>query len=88
MDILKVRFFKAVLSGKLGVNDSNGITVTRKEFINYFSDITLSYVTIFLPASTIDKGRITASQTKFLIRVKPGVYRLHPEAINIYSNSL
>lgn len=84
MDILRVRFFNAAISGDLGYTDSQGITITLKEFINYFTDINSEYVRIFLPAATIEKGRTEASCTQYLFRVRRGVYRLHPEVIDIH----
>lgn len=84
MDILKVRFFNAVMSGELGACDKRGITITLKEFVNHFTDIEPGYLNCFLPAATIEKGRTAANYTKYLFRVKRGIYRLHPDAIDIY----
>lgn len=86
MDKLKVRFFKAIMAGELGSNDKLGITITLKEFINYFTDIKPAYLNYFLPAATIEKDRTAANHTKYLFRVKRGIYRLHPEAIKNHMN--
>ena len=78
---LKDSFRDAVASGKLGVSDGFGTVVTLKEFKEYFQDIETGYITSFMPASVIEVGQSTATHTKFLFRIKKGVYRVHPAAI-------
>ena len=82
---LKERFLNAVLSGELGRRDEQGIIVELREFKKYFSDVPANYAHTFLPAATIEIGQSSMSHTKFLFRVQKGVYRLHPDAINLIS---
>lgn len=76
---LKDRFLAAVISGELGHRDEHGILVELKEFKQYFRDIPSDYVGSFLPAATIEPGRHHMTHTKYVFRVKPGVYRIHPD---------
>lgn len=80
---LKDRFLEAVLQGELGLVTDRGIEFTLKEFKAVFSDITSDYVNSFLPAATIEAGRVEMSHTKFLFRLRKGVYLLHPDALEI-----
>lgn len=80
--ILKERFFSAVNAGELGYRDEYGIVVELKAFKRYFSDVPRSYVNAFLPAATIEPGRTFITDTKYLYRIRPGVYRLHQDALN------
>jgi len=85
---LKQRFLQAVVSGELGVLDDQGVIVTLKDFRDYFSDIKTQYVMSFLPAATIEVGQQSASHTKFVFRLRKGVYRVHPDAIEVYIEQL
>lgn len=85
-NLLKMRFFDAVASGHLGTTDDNGTIITMKEFRTYFSDITSQYVNSFLPASTIEVGQCTPTHSRFVFRIRAGVYRLHPDVIDAYLN--
>jgi len=78
---LKQRFLIAVEKGELGREGAQGVIVTSKEFKLYFSDIKSQYVTSFMPASTIEPGRSIMTHTKFLFRIRKGVYRLHPDLL-------
>ena len=78
---LRTRFIKAIASGELGKVDEQGIVFTLKEFKLYFSEIKTDYINSFLPASTIESGRIDMSHTKFLFRIRKGVYRVHPDLL-------
>ncbi|MFK5947839.1 MAG: hypothetical protein QM500_03580 [Methylococcales bacterium] len=79
--LMKKRFFNAVVSGNLGSVDDTGIIVELKQFKAFFDDIESDYINSFLPAATIEKGRLDFSHTKYLFRVRKGVYRIHPDAI-------
>jgi len=77
-NLLRSRFINAIASGELGRVDEQGIIFTLKEFKLYFAEIKTDYINSFLPASTIETGRIEMSHTKFLFRIRKGVYRVHP----------
>jgi len=79
---LKDRFIEALKNGELGTTDDQGTMITLQEFREYFSDIKTQYSLSFLPAATIEPGQRTMSHTKFVFRVRKGVYRVHPDAIN------
>lgn len=81
---LKDRFLKAVSSGELGEVDDYGVIVSLKQFKSYFRDITSDYVNSFLPAAVIETGQHSTTHTKFLFRIRKGVYRVHPDAIEEY----
>jgi len=78
---LKHRFLEAVVNGELGSRENSGIIVTLKAFKHYFNDIKTDYVNSFLPAATIETGQRTITQTKFLYRVKKGVYLVHADVL-------
>ncbi len=78
---LKDRFIEAVISGELGKIDDYGVTVSLKEFKKYFSDIKSDYLNSFLPAATIEVGQYSATHTKFVFRVKKGLYRVHNDLL-------
>ena len=54
-----------------------------EEFKEYFSDVKTDYINSFLPASTIEPGRSTVSHTRFLFRLRNGVYLVHADAIQV-----
>jgi len=81
---LKIRFLEAVSGGDLGEFDDSGVIVTLKEFKSYFKDVKSDYVNSFLPAAVIEAGQKTATHTKFLFRVRKGVYRVHPDAMDAH----
>jgi len=78
---LRSRFINAISSGELGRVDEQGIIFTLKEFKLYFAEIKTDYINSFLPASTIEAGRMEMSHTKFLFRMRKGVYRVHPDLL-------
>jgi len=78
---LRSRFINAIITGKLGKVDEQGIIFTLKEFKQCFSEIKTDYINSFVPASTIESGRIEMSHTKFLFRIRKGVYRVHPDLL-------
>ena len=78
---LRSRFISAIASGALGRVDEQGITFTLKEFKLYFAEIKTDYINSFLPASTIESGRMQMSHIKFLFRIRKGVYRVHPDLL-------
>lgn len=84
---LKERFLAAVLSGVLGRRDEHGIVVELKEFKKYFSDVPRDYAGSFLPAATIEPGRYSMTSTKYMFRVRQGVYRVHPELTHFSSQT-
>ena len=79
--LLKDRFLEAVAKGELGTPENGGIVVTLKAFKAYFSDIESSYISSFLPAATFEPGQCTVSHTKYLFRVRRGVYRVHADVL-------
>jgi len=78
---LKDRFIGAIKKGELGVIDDQGVVFTLKEFKVVFCDIKTDYINSFLPAATIEPGREMISRTKFLFRIRKGVYRVHPDLL-------
>jgi len=79
---LKKRFLEAISNGDLGQKDEFGAIVSLKEFKSYFKDVRSDYVNSFLPAAVIEVGQRTATHTRFVFRVKKGVYRVHPGVID------
>ena len=84
---LKFRFLEAVKLGNIGEFDEYGIVFTLIEFKKYFSDIKTDYVNSFLPASTIEIGRNTPTNTKFVYRVRKGVYRVTYDTLDAYTDN-
>lgn len=78
---MKERFLNAVISGELGKQDEFGVVVTLKEFKSYFCDMQTGYINSFLPAAVIETGQHSITNTKYVFRLKAGVYRVHPQAI-------
>jgi len=79
---LKKMFLNAIITGEIGKNIKGSIFIETGEFKNYFKQAIFSnYIGTFLPAATIEKGRSEATHTKYLFRVKRGVYRVHYGAI-------
>lgn len=78
---LKERFLSAVNNGELGSVDDRGVIVTLKEFKRHFTDIKTQYVTSFLPAATIEPGQVSMTHTKFVFRLRKGVYLVHCDAL-------
>ena len=83
--LLKNRLIEAIVSGELGSVEDMGIVFTLKEFKSVFHDIKTDYINSFLPAATIEPGRETMTRTKYLFRISKGVYRVHPDLLDLYS---
>ena len=81
---LKDRFLFAVVNGEIGHIENSGVIVSLKEFKKHFNDITSDYINSFLPAATIEPGQRSATKTKYVFRVKKGVYLVHPEVLDDY----
>jgi hypothetical protein len=78
---MKERFLNAIIAGELGKQSDFGVIVTLKEFKQYFQDTHTGYVNSFLPAAVIETGQYSVTPTRYVFRVKNGVYRVHPQAI-------
>jgi hypothetical protein len=78
---LKDRFVDALKTGELGVISDRGITFTLQEFKIVFADIETDYINSFLPAATLEPGQKTMTHTKFLFRLRKGVYLVHPDLL-------
>ncbi|MDH5765906.1 MAG: hypothetical protein OEZ38_07815 [Gammaproteobacteria bacterium] len=78
---LKEKFLNAIIAGELGTPGDYGAIVNLADFKHYFKDIGTDYVNSFMPAAVIETGQYAATHTRFLFRVKRGVYRVHPDAI-------
>lgn len=78
---LKKRFLDAVSSGDLGDMDDFGVVVSLKQFKSYFKDVKSDYINSFLPAAVIETGQYSFTHTKYVFRVRKGVYRVHPGAL-------
>lgn len=85
---LKNRFLEAISNGDLGEVDDFGVVVSLKQFKSYFNDVTSDYVNSFLPAAVIETGQLTATHTKYLFRIRKGVYRVHQDAVEEYREML
>jgi len=81
---LKDRFLIAVVNGEIGRIENSGVIVSLKEFKAHFNDVTSDYINSFLPAATIEPGQRSITNTKYLFRVKKGVYLVHPEVLENY----
>jgi len=68
--LLKDRLIEAIVSGELGVIEGRGIVFTLKEFKSVFMDIKTDYINSFLPAASIEPGRESMTQTKYLFPIR------------------
>ncbi len=84
---LKKRFLEAVSSGELGEVDDFGVVVSLKQFKSFFCDVKSDYINSFLPAAVIETGQYSTTHTKYLFRIRKGMYRVHPDAIEEYNES-
>jgi hypothetical protein len=84
--MLKEHFLAAIKKGKLGSVDDEGIVFTLKEFKKCFSHIKTDYINSFLPAATLEPGQFTLTRTKFLFRIRRGVYRVHNDLLEELKN--
>jgi len=75
---LKNSLLDAIIDGKIG----HGITISREDFINYFSNVNSDTTGCFLSNSEIKTG-LPHSPTydHFTIRKSLGVYYIHPLSI-------
>ena len=78
---LKDRFLTAVANAEIGRVENAGVIVTLKEFKAHFNDIKSDYINSFLPAATIETGQHSVTTTKYVFRIKKGVYLVHPEVL-------
>ncbi len=76
---LRQRFLAAVRSGELGRQEEHGVELTIKEFKAFFPEVNRNYLGSFLSAATLEKGRTQMTYTQYLIRLRKGVYRVHPD---------
>ncbi|WP_349281268.1 hypothetical protein [Polaromonas hydrogenivorans] len=77
---LRNQFIDAIIDGKFG----NGITVTRQEFMQFFSNENSLTTGCFLSNSEIITGAPhSPNYTHFTLRISEGRYRVHPGAIEI-----
>lgn len=81
---IKQRFLDAIVNGELGSRKEAGMIITLLEFKTYFSDINTQYVNSFLPAAVIEAGQRSVTHTKFLFRLRKGVYLVHEDAIETH----
>ena len=81
---IKQRFLDAIVKGELGSIEDMGVIVTLKEFKAYFQDINARYSNSFLPAAVIETGQSSITHTKFVFRIRKGVYLVHPDAIETH----
>jgi len=76
---LRQRFLTAVRTGQLGMRSDLGVLVTVKEFKTFFPDINCNYASSFLAAAAIEAGRSQMTCTQYVMRLRKGVYRVHPD---------
>jgi hypothetical protein len=75
---LRNRFLDAIIDGQLG----QGITVNRGDFLNYFREDNPNTTGCFLSNSEMETGaRHSPTYRHFTIRVREGVYQIHPAAL-------
>ncbi|VAW66107.1 hypothetical protein MNBD_GAMMA08-2376 [hydrothermal vent metagenome] len=84
---LKKRFLEAVSSGELGEVDDFGVVVSLKQFKSFFFDVKSDYINSFLPAAVIETGQYSTTHTKYLFRIRKGMYRVHPDVLDEYNES-
>jgi len=75
---LRNRFLDAIIDGELG----NGITITRQDFMQFFSNENTATTGCFLSNSEIETGALhSPNYTHFTLRISEGRYYVHPGAI-------
>ena len=75
---LRERLLDALIAGQIG----HGIVVTRQEFIQHFSDVGEGYTGVLLSNAEITTAPPHSPTYKyFTIRLRKGVYLIHPNAI-------
>jgi len=76
---LRQRFLTAVRTGELGTQGEHGVELTTKEFKAFFPDINRNYAGSFLSAAALEEGRTQMTHTQYIIRLRKGMYRVHPD---------
>ncbi|HED33448.1 MAG TPA: hypothetical protein ENJ08_04410 [Gammaproteobacteria bacterium] len=76
---LRQRFLAAVRSGELGRQEANGVELTITEFKAFFPEVNRNYQGSFLSGAALEKGRLQMTHTQYVIRLRKGVYRVHPD---------
>jgi hypothetical protein len=77
---LRNRFLDAIIDGDLG----NGITITRQEFMQFFSNENPATTGCFLSNSEMVTGAPhSPNYTHFTLRISEGRYYVHPGAIQV-----
>ncbi|HED36571.1 MAG TPA: hypothetical protein ENJ08_20430 [Gammaproteobacteria bacterium] len=76
---LRQRFLAAVRTGELGTQGEHGVELTTREFKAFFPDINRNYLGAFLSAAALEEGRTQMTHTQYVIRLRKGVYRVHPD---------
>lgn len=80
---LKHHFLDAVIAGSIGLKTDNGVIVTTREFVEYFStNGSKEYLSSYLPSVSIEAGRTVMQHNKYLFKVSFGIYKIHPDAIS------
>lgn len=75
---LRDRFLDAIIDGQLG----KGIVVSRKEFMEFFSNDNTATTGVFLSNSEINTGAPhSPTYRHFTLRVEEGRYLVHPQAL-------
>lgn len=75
---LRNRFLDAVINGQLG----RGITVTRSDFVDYFTEDNPNTTGCFLSNSEMETGAShSLTYQHFTLRIREGVYHIHPVAL-------
>ena len=59
----------------------NGIEITREDVISFFPNFSPGYTGSFLSNSEMITGQHSPTYKHFTIRVRRGVYRIHPTAL-------
>ncbi|HED36540.1 MAG TPA: hypothetical protein ENJ08_20270 [Gammaproteobacteria bacterium] len=80
---LRQRFLAAVRSGELGRPEAHGVELTITEFKAFFPDENRNYLGSFLSGAALEKGRTQMTYTQYLMRLRKGVYRVHPDVFEM-----
>ena len=57
--------------------------LTITEFKAFFPDENHNYLGAFLSGATLEKGRTQMTHTQYLMRLRKGVYRMHPDVFEM-----
>ncbi|HED34138.1 MAG TPA: hypothetical protein ENJ08_07985 [Gammaproteobacteria bacterium] len=80
---LRQRFLAAVRSGELGRQEAHGVELTITEFKAFFPEVNRNYLGSFLSGAALEKGRTQMTHTQYVIRLRKGVYRVHPDVFEM-----